>query len=554
MHFWRAILLAVLGILLLLAAFLVPAYLRALDAAVVARAGEGTPTLLVEAAQGTRLDQVDVAQLLVAAAERCGVPGGQEAVQAVEQLLNSRGGQRGWGTPTSYLAQVLSLGGGSLEVEGHTAIDAVLPEGNRAAVLNFLQRSQRVDVRELLKVRALTTTRIFPPVGSPSGQALDAALLVTALLLESNRTQPKLRLEIEEMAAAANRGHDSLPLEGVLLNINSLAKRLNWDQLGAFIQWIGSTATLRELSRATTSAPGDLPVLFAAAHLARSGDRVADYLRRFPDEGPGNLRYALRHGQGSLALLLRRQQPVYYADVRAPLLRLPGMAAVFAPLVDLALQARAMAVLLKYLLWFDSAFCLARAVWHWRLARAHEERAPELRALGTLRQQTVAALFVVLVIVFGEPYLVQARGPSNEPVLWQPPAAAAATDQPAPPKTESMNTEMTWLSIGVFFLVQLTIYALALIKLREIRREPVPSDLKLRLLDNEEHLFDAGLYVGLGGTVLALVLLALEILQTSLMVAYVSTLFGILFVSILKIFHVRPYRRVLLMESANAVE
>jgi hypothetical protein len=38
------------------------------------------------------------------------------------------------------------------------------------------------------------------------------------------------------------------------------------------------------------------------------------------------------------------------------------------------------------------------------------------------------------------------------------------------------------------------------------------------------------------------------------MVAYASTLFGILFVSILKIFHVRPYRRVLLMESANAVE
>ena len=76
---------------------------------------------------------------------------------------------------------------------------------------------------------------------------------------------------------------------------------------------------------------------------------------------------------------------------------------------------------------------------------------------------------------------------------------------------------------------------------------------ELRLLDNEENLFDAGLYVGLAGTVLSLVLLALarDIIEVSLMVAYVSTLFGIAFVSVLKIFHVRPYRRSLLLESST---
>lgn len=550
MHISRAILLGVLGMLLLLVAFLVPAYLRALDAAVVGRAGEGTRTLLAEASQRTRLDQADIAQLLVTAAERCGAPEADQAAQAVSQVVRNRGGQRGWGTAGSYLAQVLRIGGGSLDVAGRSTLEVVLPESNRAAVLSFLKHSKRVDVQELLRVRALTATRIFPPVPTSSGQALDSAILVAGLLLESGQVKPKLKQEIEEMAAAANRGHDTLPLEFLLLHVTSLAKRLNWDQLSVFVQWVGDAGTLRELVRATAAAPNDLPVLFAAACLVQSGDRVAEYLRRFPGDGLGNLRFALRHGQGAVGFLLERQQPIYHGESRT-FLRGPGLGFVIAPLVDLTWRAHAVALLLKYLLWFDCAFCLARAVWHLRSAIARLERAQPFRVLGTLRQQTVAALFVVLVFAVGEPYLVQATASTPEPATWQPPAAPAATSEAPSAKPDSMNTEMTWLSVGVFFLVQSGIYALGLIKLREIRRETLPSDLKLRLLDNEEHLFDAELYVGLGGTVLGLVLLALEILQVSLMVAYVSTLFGILFVSVLKIVHVRPYRRVLLMESAT---
>jgi O-antigen/teichoic acid export membrane protein len=85
----------------------------------------------------------------------------------------------------------------------------------------------------------------------------------------------------------------------------------------------------------------------------------------------------------------------------------------------------------------------------------------------------------------------------------------------------------------------------------EIRRQFVSSELKLRLLDNEEHMFDAGLYVGLGGTVLSLVILALGVVKPGLMAAYSSTLFGILFVAILKICHVRPYRRQLILETGD---
>ena len=85
-------------------------------------------------------------------------------------------------------------------------------------------------------------------------------------------------------------------------------------------------------------------------------------------------------------------------------------------------------------------------------------------------------------------------------------------------------------------------------RISQVKREEGDPRLKVDLLDNEENLFDLGLYVGLGGTVLSLILLLiLEVKQDALIGAYTSTLFGILFVAALKIFFVRPYRNHLLV-------
>jgi hypothetical protein len=88
--------------------------------------------------------------------------------------------------------------------------------------------------------------------------------------------------------------------------------------------------------------------------------------------------------------------------------------------------------------------------------------------------------------------------------------------------------------------------------LAEIRRQRVPARVKLRLLENEDHLFDAGLYLGFVGTIISLILFSLSIVQPSLMAAYSSTSFGIIGVSAFKIFHLRPVRRKLLLESEAA--
>ena len=55
------------------------------------------------------------------------------------------------------------------------------------------------------------------------------------------------------------------------------------------------------------------------------------------------------------------------------------------------------------------------------------------------------------------------------------------------------------------------------------------------------------------GTVVSLILISMGFLKgVGVMSAYSSTSFGIIFVSIVKIFHLRPYRRRLIMDAELA--
>ena len=118
---------------------------------------------------------------------------------------------------------------------------------------------------------------------------------------------------------------------------------------------------------------------------------------------------------------------------------------------------------------------------------------------------------------------------------------------------EQNLTYVTAIIAGGFFLVQLIIFWTCTSRISEVKNEEgLKPSLKLALLDNEENLFDLGLYVGLGGTVLSLILLlVLDVKQDALIGAYTSTLFGILFVAALKIFVVRPYRNHLLIKQGD---
>jgi hypothetical protein len=95
-------------------------------------------------------------------------------------------------------------------------------------------------------------------------------------------------------------------------------------------------------------------------------------------------------------------------------------------------------------------------------------------------------------------------------------------------------------------------YLTCLWKISEIDRQDMPPPLKLRLMENEENLFDSGLYVGMIGTATALVLQVLGIIEPNLLAAYSSNLFGIVCVALVKIRHVRGYKRRLILAQVAA--
>ena len=106
----------------------------------------------------------------------------------------------------------------------------------------------------------------------------------------------------------------------------------------------------------------------------------------------------------------------------------------------------------------------------------------------------------------------------------------------------------TLLSIGLFALLQLGWFFLCLRKIAEIARSQLTPLVKLRLMENEENLFDGGLYLGIAGTATALVLQVLGVIQPNLLAAYSSNLFGIVCVALIKIRHVRPFKRQLILD------
>ena len=109
----------------------------------------------------------------------------------------------------------------------------------------------------------------------------------------------------------------------------------------------------------------------------------------------------------------------------------------------------------------------------------------------------------------------------------------------------------TLLSIGLFLMLQVGMYLICLWKISSIDKQPLDPLIKLRLMENEENLFDGGLYLGIAGTASALVLQVLNVIDPNLLAAYSSNLFGIICVALVKIRHVRPYKYRLIMEGQN---
>jgi len=245
--------------------------------------------------------------------------------------------------------------------------------------------------------------------------------------------------------------------------------------------------------------------------------------------------------------LLQRNLRLYSSDSIERIATRAGLGAFSQFAVDYCWRKPWFARILKWLLFLVGGFLLAAALHFVRPAAL--DLPSYVRGFHVAREILFALGFLVVVLLLSEPFLSQESQKMEFPFRVRLPTVGQAVPKAIASAKRTLMDQKSLLTLLLFFVLQGLIYTACVVKLAEIRRQRVVPRIKLRLLENEEHLFDAGLYVGFAGTIVSLILVSMEFFKFSLMVAYGSTSFGIVFVSIFKIFHLRPARRRLLLES-----
>jgi len=533
----------------LMAAWLMPAYLRAVDAEVLKMAASDSQSLVERGQMFIELEQTGPAEMLSRTATKLGVTRAENLAQQLAAFARAQPALASRGGVDPYVEQIL-VREARLDLSPATnALLTFMSQEVRTSLLAALSASRRTGVQQLLKNRELRKTTHLPPVGGAAGQPLEAAILMTGLLHQSDQFSNRLREEVERAATAANLGNDSQQIELFYLDLLSLAKRLNWVELTVLIRRLDSLAEVEQVVNLVHRAGADLASLYAALVFAPSAGPVITYLEQLGVASLADLEFAMAQGSRAYELLLERQVEVEHAPVRQVLTAHAPFDALFFGFAGMTSRVPSAGVYFKYLFALIGGFLLVRGLSEMMPRATELERSLQLKQFGLARQSVVAVTLFLVIIVASEPHLVDTRQPDLPLPRWKFPMMDPTTVERVAKPLEKIMNQLTIASLIGFLVLQAIIYVVCLLRLAEIRKQPISSDLQLKLLDNEENMFDAGLYVGLGGTVLSLVFLALGIVKPSLMAAYASTLFGILFVAILKIGHVRPFRRRLILET-----
>ena len=549
---------AFLGLLTLVCGLLVPAHLRAVDESIVQQAGRNTTSLVDEGLARVKQKNLGAARLLLVAAQSAQLPGQEKLVQAADDLAIQQpslqicgrieNGGLGRLLEANPAAKEWRPGRPALQSEPFT--EFVIKTANREKALALLQASPSSAVQELLRCRMLTNTSLLPASQSSSGQAFDAAVCISGLLMNEGKLSPGLSNVVLSLAVQANLGGNSQSLEQVLLDFLSLGQRLNWGQLSAFVGGIEDAETLRLQANLVRKAEARLPVLFAAVELSGEPAEVAKYLVNFNQTGFSDLSSSFQSGAGGVKELIQSNQRLHHSDFQQRAMAYPFVAGYFASVVEVARQKPGLAIAAKWFCYLAAGFLLAVAGHFAKPTVSALERPLQVRGFHIAREMLFALGFLVVVVLLSEPFLSQESQKVEFPFrLRLPTVGSAVATLKTSAQTTIMNTS-SFLTMLLFFVLQALLYVASLVKLAEVRRQRVAPRVKLKLLENEDHLFDAGLYLGFLGTIISLILVSLGVFkQPSLMAAYSSTSFGILFVVIFKILHLRPARRQLLLES-----
>ena len=543
---------AIPALVILACGLIVPAHLRSVDACVLKEAGRHTTSLVKQGQAVVKEENLGAAQLLLRAAEQQGVPGRRALSLAIDGLALQHPRWVVWGGGDARLDRLFASDPHLPKSDSEPFTEFLVREDNRTIVLELLATSRLPALQELLRCRALTNTVIFSPSHSASGQILDTALAVCGLLLERGHLSAGLSNAVFTLALTTNLGGDPQRLEQALLDLMSLGQRFNWGQLMAFVAPIQDAETLRLLAILVRRNEGQLPSLFAAVQLSGKPTQVATYLMNYSRNGMYDLGISTGFGSGAVNHLLGRDLRLHRSlfNREQPGVTVSGAVSDLA--ADLCWRMLWLGLTIKWLLYLTAGFLLAAAVHFARPAVPILELPLQVRGFHMARELLFALGFLLVVLLLSEPFLAQESQRVAFPFRLRLPTMGSTVLAGTPSVPRSIMNQLSLLTLLLFFVLQGLLYTASLLKLAEIRRQNVVARIKIKLLENEDHLFDAGLYLGFAGTIVSLILVSLGVIQPSLMAAYSSTSFGIIFVSCFKIFNLRPMRRKLLLEAEAA--
>jgi len=528
------------GALVAVFAWLLPVSLKSVSKGLLRSAGLGTPSVAAYGRDLVDSEKIGPAVFLLDVAKAVNDPRAPALEQSLGDLTARQPSLVAWGGWDPSLDPLFNL----RQQTGHTQSTPVLtfliPERARDTVRSYLSTSGSLGVQAVLKTRGVASTGRFVPAGRPGGQPLDALILLTGLLYQGEHLSPTLQREVRSLAENAVQRNELGDLEGFYLDLLSLGRRLDWTQLCELLHRTEGVRTVGEYSQLSRVAPDQLPFIYSAAMLSDSADRVASYLIQYGKAGSEDLRLALSDGQGAVNLLLQREVPVNHSPG-------PAMGAAAA----LVLEHPRMMLGAKYAGYILGLFLLLRGLDLWIVSSVG---GPTGGAQQHARAGVLAVVMSALLVVATEPFLLKAAPPSEYRVHIVLPMLANTATQAVPnstPKPVTMETS-TLVSIAIFAALQVGMYLACLRKIREIEVDEASPLVKLRLMENEENLFDSGLYVGMMGTAAALVLQVVGVIEPNLLAAYSSNLFGIICVALVKIRHVRGFKRRLILEGIRA--
>lgn len=537
-----------LGTLIIAFGWVVPSRFNSIPDGVVREAGAAGKSLTSLADTQLADGNFGAATLLAATAFELG---NAKAIRVSTQLtaeLERNPQVARWGQWDPFLEAALK----NVPIESYSNEPALLgiliARPSRESVTALLAGSRNPLVIDILETGNYTTYRRLFPVSSSSGRPLEVTLLALGLLAQGDHFSDGIKSDLRSLLLDARASGSIGELEDVYLDTLSLIRLFDWGQLKEVIAHADSVNALTRLRYLLHRRPDDMALIYSLFVASSKPSQLFDYVSEFGDEGFDVLSRTLGYGLNGYSLVLREQLPVEASLVESELGIFQSVQNSLAPF---SLRNPELSLVLKYASFFLGSFLALYG--GSKFGSFYKERVSPM--LAYTQRLFGATASVVVFALLSEPYLSGAGSFNGYSFRFSMPVLAQVDGELQIIETTPTTTmeTATLLSIAFFFLLQALVFLICMLKVREIEKRDTDSLVKLKLMENEDNLFDCGLYVGIAGTCISLVMQIIGVVEANLLAAYSSNLFGILCVAIVKIRLVRPYKTKLILASEEKI-